>query len=47
MPFEASNLMAAGTCLKDLKSSTDIATIRLFIVGIFFGGGGGGGGGGD
>ena len=46
MLSEASNMMVAGTCLKDLKSFIDIAVTRMLIMGISRGGGGGGGGGG-
>ena len=52
MPSDTSNLMVARTCLKDLKSSTDIALTKLLTVGVspripllLLGGGGGGGGG--
>ena len=34
VPFDTSNLMAAGTCLKDLNSSTDIAVTKLLTMGV-------------
>ena len=38
MSSDTSNLMAAGTCLKDLKSSTDIVATKLLTLGISRGG---------
>ena len=34
---DTSNLMAIGTCLKDLNSYTDIATTRLLTVDVSLG----------